>query len=296
MESIICCRDVTFYYDQQGERIPAIKNVNCDIHSGEFIAIIGSNGSGKSTLAKVFNALLIPDSGNVNVMGFNTHEKAHLWQVRQAVGMVFQNPDNQIVATIVEEDVAFGPENLGVPSLEIRQRVDQALEAVGMLAYKKHAPYLLSGGQKQRVAIAGVLAMQPKIIVLDEPTAMLDPIGRTEVLETIYKLNKEKGITVILITHHMQEVVQADRVLVMHQGEIALEGTPRKVFANPAMLKQYGLDAPAMTELAISLKQAGLAISPDILTVEEMVNILCQLKLKTSGMSIVKEVPSKLRH
>lgn len=293
MEAIISCKDISYNYNKQGENVPAIRNIQCNIYPGEFVAIIGSNGSGKSTLAKVFNALVLPDTGEVVVNGYNTSDKAHLWKIRQTVGMVFQNPDNQIVATIVEEDVAFGPENLGVPSGEIRQRVNDALEAVGMLAYKAHAPYLLSGGQKQRVAIAGVLAMHPNVIVLDEPTAMLDPIGRNEVLETIYKLNKEKGITVILITHHMQEVVQADRILVMNHGEIVLTGKPRDVFANPAVLKQYGLDAPAMTELAMILRQAGLPMSPDILTVEEMVNVLCQLKHKTSGTSTVKEAPLK---
>lgn len=256
----------------------ALDGINLEIKKGEFVAIIGHNGSGKSTLAKHFNAILLPDNGRVIVEGIDTRDNEHLWDIRSKVGMVFQNPDNQIVATIVEEDVAFGPENLGVPSEEIRKRVDDALKAVEMIDYAKHGPHLLSGGQKQRVAIAGVLAMKPSCIVLDEPTAMLDPSGRKEVLQTIKRLNKEEGITIVLITHFMEEAVEADRVVVISDGKVVLEGIPREVFKKVTLLKKLGLDVPQMMQLAHDLRKEGLDINEDILTIEEMVDALCQLK------------------
>lgn len=256
----------------------ALEGINLEIKKGEFVAIIGHNGSGKSTLAKHFNAILLPDNGRVIVEGIDTRDNEHLWAIRSKVGMVFQNPDNQIVATIVEEDVAFGPENLGVPSEEIRKRVDDALKAVEMIDYAKHGPHLLSGGQKQRVAIAGVLAMKPSCIVLDEPTAMLDPSGRKEVLQTIKRLNKEEGITIVLITHFMEEAVEADRVVVISDGKVVLEGIPREVFKKVTLLKKLGLDVPQMMQLAHDLRKEGLDINEDILTIEEMVDALCQLK------------------
>ncbi|MDO6353763.1 energy-coupling factor transporter ATPase [Caloramator sp. CAR-1] len=256
----------------------ALEGINLEIKKGEFVAIIGHNGSGKSTLAKHFNAILLPDNGRVIVEGIDTRDNEHLWDIRSKVGMVFQNPDNQIVATIVEEDVAFGPENLGVPSEEIRKRVDDALKAVEMIDYAKHGPHLLSGGQKQRVAIAGVLAMKPSCIVLDEPTAMLDPSGRKEVLQTIKRLNKEEGITIVLITHFMEEAVEADRVVVISDGKVVLEGIPREVFKKVTLLKKLGLDVPQMMQLAHDLRKEGLDINEDILTIEEMVDALCQLK------------------
>lgn len=256
----------------------ALDGINLEIKKGEFVAIIGHNGSGKSTLAKHFNAILLPDNGRVIVEGIDTRDNEHLWDIRSKVGMVFQNPDNQIVATIVEEDVAFGPENLGVPSEEIRKRVDDALKAVEMIDYAKHGPHLLSGGQKQRVAIAGVLAMKPSCIVLDEPTAMLDPSGRKEVLQTIKRLNMEEGITIVLITHFMEEAVEADRVVVISDGKVVLEGIPREVFKKVTLLKKLGLDVPQMMQLAHDLRKEGLDINEDILTIEEMVDALCQLK------------------
>lgn len=264
-------------HDNDVENI-VLKDIDIDVKDGEFVVIIGHNGSGKSTLAKNFNAILLPSHGKVFVDGIDTSDHKSLWDIRQRAGMVFQNPDNQLVATIVEEDVAFGPENLGVPSEEIRRRVDEALTAVHMMDYAKHGPHLLSGGQKQRIAIAGVLAMKPKCIVLDEPTAMLDPSGRIEVIETISRLNKEEGITIVLITHFMEEAVKADRVVVMDEGEIILNGTPSEVFSKVSELKKIGLDVPQMTELAYELNLAGLGIKEDILTIEEMVNEICRLK------------------
>ncbi|MEG0371279.1 MAG: energy-coupling factor transporter ATPase, partial [Clostridium sp.] len=253
-------------------------NVNVSIKKGEFVVILGHNGSGKSTLAKHFNAILLPKSGDVLVDGLNTKDEEKIWNIRQNAGMVFQNPDNQIVATIVEEDVAFGPENLGVSPDEIRLRVDDALTAVNMLEYKDHGPHLLSGGQKQRVAIAGVLAMKPKCIILDEPTAMLDPSGRREVISTIKRLNKEENITIVLITHYMEEAAEADRIIVMDLGKPVIEGTPREVFAEVEKLKKIGLDVPQMTELSYRLRQSGVALKKDILTIEEMVDEICRLK------------------
>lgn len=256
----------------------AVDGISMDVANGEFIAIVGHNGSGKSTLAKHFNALLLPTDGRVLVLSKDTKDVSALWDIRQTVGMVFQNPDNQIVANIVEEDVAFGPENLGVEPAEIRQRVDWALSAVEMSDFASYAPHMLSGGQKQRVAIAGILAMKPACIVLDEPTAMLDPSGRAEVLDTIRRLNKEEGITVILITHFMQEAAYADRVFVMDDGHLVLQGTPREVFSQIDKIRDLGLDVPQVTELAIKLKESGLDINTDVIFVEELVEELCRLQ------------------
>lgn len=258
------------YVDENGNDVRALDDVSFTIRRGEFVAIIGTNGSGKSTLAKHFNVLLQPTAGNVTVCGFDTLNDEHIWNIRQHVGMVFQNPDNQIVAAVVEEDVAFGPENLGVPSAEIRKRVDDALAAVNMTEYAEHGPHLLSGGQKQRIAIAGVLAMKPDCIVLDEPTAMLDPKGRLEVLETIHRLNKEEGITIVIITHFMEEAVTADRVVVMKNGVKLQEGTPREIFTQVDTLKDLGLDVPVAAEVASKLIQKGVDIPNDIITNDEL--------------------------
>jgi energy-coupling factor transport system ATP-binding protein len=252
----------------------AVKNLSLEIKKGEFLVVLGHNGSGKSTLAKLINGLITPTRGNVSVMGMNTLDPDKIWQIREKAGMVFQNPDNQIVATIVEEDVAFGPENLGVPQAELRTRVDEALKIVEMLEYKKHAPHLLSGGQKQRVAIAGILAMKPDCIILDEPTAMLDPTGRIEVMNTIKKLNKEENKTIVLITHYMDEAVEADRILVMKEGEIVMEGTPKEIFKQVDKVKEYGLDVPQVTELVYELRKEGYDIKEDILSIEELVELL----------------------
>ena len=258
------------YVDENGNDVRALDDVSLTIRRGEFVAIIGTNGSGKSTLAKHFNVLLQPTAGNVTVCGFDTLNDEHIWNIRQHVGMVFQNPDNQIVAAVVEEDVAFGLENLGVPSAEIRKRVDDALAAVNMTEYAEHGPHLLSGGQKQRIAIAGVLAMKPDCIVLDEPTAMLDPKGRLEVLETIHRLNKEEGITIVIITHFMEEAVTADRVVVMKNGVKLQEGTPREIFTQVDTLKDLGLDVPVAAEVASKLIQKGVDIPNDIITNDEL--------------------------
>ena len=258
------------YVDENGNDVRALDDVNLTIQRGEFVAIIGTNGSGKSTLAKHFNVLLQPTEGNVTVCGFDTLDDEHIWNIRQHVGMVFQNPDNQIVAAVVEEDVAFGPENLGVPSAEIRKRVDEALAAVNMTEYAEHGPHLLSGGQKQRVAIAGVLAMKPDCIILDEPTAMLDPKGRLEVLETIHRLNKEEGITIVIITHFMEEAVTADCVVVMKNGVKLQEGTPREIFTQVDTLKDLGLDVPVAAEVASKLIHKGVDIPNDIITNDEL--------------------------
>ena len=258
------------YVDENGNDVRALDDVSLSIGRGEFVAIIGTNGSGKSTLAKHFNVLLQPTEGTVTVCGFNTLDDEHIWNIRQHVGMVFQNPDNQIVAAVVEEDVAFGPENLGIPSAEIRKRVDDALAAVNMTEYAEHGPHLLSGGQKQRIAIAGVLAMKPDCIVLDEPTAMLDPKGRLEVLETIHRLNKEEGITIVIITHFMEEAVTADRVVVMKNGVKLQEGTPREIFTQVDKLKDLGLDVPVAAEVASKLIQKGVDIPNDIITNDEL--------------------------
>lgn len=254
----------------------ALACVNLSIAKGSFVAIIGTNGSGKSTLAKHLNGLLLPTDGQVLINGENTKDEQQLWQIRQQVGMVFQNPDNQIVAAMVEEDVAFGPENLGVPTEEIQQRVTEALAKVGMSEYRFHGPHLLSGGQKQRIAIAGVLAMKPACIVLDEPTAMLDPKGRREVMATVKQLHQQEGLTCILITHFMEEAVLADRVVVMESGKVVLDGTPAQIFSQVQKLKQLGLDVPVAAELADHLRQAGLSVAPEIITNEALVKELCR--------------------
>ena len=279
MNKMIECKNVVFKYST-GEEIEklAIDGLNLEVNEGEFLVVLGHNGSGKSTVAKHMNALLVPTEGTVIVNGLDTSDENNVWDIRATAGMVFQNPDNQLVATIVEEDVAFGPENLGVPPEEIRKRVYDALEKVGMSEYKKHAPHLLSGGQKQRVAIAGILAIQPKCIIFDEPTAMLDPSGRREVMENIKELNKKHGITVILITHYMDEAAQADRVVVMDKGKVIMEGIPRDIFSEVETMKKIGLDVPQVTEICYELKKAGINIEPKILNVNEMVNALCQLK------------------
>lgn len=263
------------YEDENGQTVYALKDISLEIQPGEFVAIIGTNGSGKSTLAKHFNVLLVPTEGTCEVLGMRTDDPANLWKIRQNVGMVFQNPDNQIVAAVVEEDVAFGPENLGVPPEEIRQRVSDALARVRMTAFAKHGPHLLSGGQKQRVAIAGILAMQSRCIVLDEPTAMLDPMGRKEVMDTIRQLNQE-GITVIIITHFMEEAVQAGRVIVIHHGEIKMDGMPREVFTHVDELLELGLDVPVPAELAARLRRKGIPLEGDIISKEELGDALCQ--------------------
>ena len=265
-------------HDEIEEVIHAVSGVDLDVEAGQFIAILGHNGSGKSTLAKQMNALLVPTGGTLWVKEMDTSQPENVWNVRQTAGMVFQNPDNQIIASLVEEDVGFGPENLGVPTEDIWKRVNQGLKSVGMLEYSHHSPNRLSGGQKQRVAIAGVMAMEPECIVLDEPTAMLDPNGRKEVIETVRQLNQEKKVTVILITHYMDEVVHADKVYVMDDGKIVLSGTPRQVFSQVEYLKQLRLDVPQVTELAYELRQSGVDVPEGILTIEELVESLERFK------------------
>ncbi len=280
---IIKAKDLVHEYirrDEEGnvESIQtALDKVSLDVKKGDFIAVLGHNGSGKSTLAKHINAILEPTEGSLWVDGFDTTDEKNIWDIRQRAGMVFQNPDNQIIASVVEEDVGFGPENIGVPTDEIWQRVEESLKAVGMLKYREHSPNKLSGGQKQRVAIAGVMAMQPECIVLDEPTAMLDPVGRKEVLEAVQALNREKGVTIILITHYMEEVVEADHVYVMDAGKVVMQGTPRSIFSQVERLKEYRLDVPQITLLAYELKKAGLDIPDGILTREELTEALEKL-------------------
>lgn len=280
---IIKAKDLVHEYirrDEEGnvESIQtALDKVSLDVKKGDFIAVLGHNGSGKSTLAKHINAILEPTEGNLWVDGFDTTDEKNIWDIRQRAGMVFQNPDNQIIASVVEEDVGFGPENIGVPTDEIWQRVEESLKAVGMLKYREHSPNKLSGGQKQRVAIAGVMAMQPECIVLDEPTAMLDPVGRKEVLEAVHELNRKKGVTIILITHYMEEVVDADHVYVMDAGKVVMQGTPRSIFSQVERLKEYRLDVPQITLLAYELKKAGLDIPDGILTREELTEALKKL-------------------
>ena len=280
---IIKAKDLVHEYirrDEEGnvESIQtALDKVSLDVKKGDFIAVLGHNGSGKSTLAKHINAILEPTEGSLWVDGFDTTDEKNIWDIRQRAGMVFQNPDNQIIASVVEEDVGFGPENIGVPTDEIWQRVEESLKAVGMLKYREHSPNKLSGGQKQRVAIAGVMAMQPECIVLDEPTAMLDPVGRKEVLEAVHALNREKGVTIILITHYMEEVVEADHVYVMDAGKVVMQGTPRSIFSQVERLKEYRLDVPQITLLAYELKKAGLDIPDGILTREELTEALKKL-------------------
>lgn len=276
MSEAVKISDLRFSYPSQTKEAPLriFDGLNLTIEEGTFVAVLGHNGCGKSTLAKHLNAILLPEGGSVSVFGMDTKDEALLLEIRRTVGMVFQNPDNQMVANVVEEDVAFAPENLGVPSEEIRRRVDDALKAVGMYDYRKHAPHLLSGGQKQRIAIAGVIAMQPRCIVLDEPTAMLDPHGREEVIRTVERLNKEKGITVVLITHHMTEAIRADRVIVMDQGKVLLDGTPKQVFTQVERLKAVGLSVPATTQLLYELNKAGCNLPPDALSTEECAQAL----------------------
>ena len=269
------------YSSDDSEEQSALYDINIKINDGEFVAILGKNGSGKSTLAKHFNSILLPSGGKVYVDGMDTSDESLMWNIRSNTGMVFQNPDNQIVATVVEEVVAFAAENLSVPSAEIRKRVDKALQAVGMFEYRKHAPHLLSGGQKQRVAIAGVIAMEPKTIIFDEPTAMLDPSGRKEVLKTIIDLNRKHGITIVLITHNMDEAVCADRVIVMNDGRVLCDDKPHKVFSDVENIKNIGLDVPQVTYLAYLLKKKGIDIKNDILTEQEFIEEfmkLCQSK------------------
>ena len=260
---------------EEGKTFDALKDVTAQIKKGEFTAIIGTNGSGKSTLARHLNALLIPTEGELIVEGMRTSDAGRVWDIRQKVGMVFQNPDNQLVAAVVEEDVAFGPENLGVPPEEIRERVDLALEKVGMTSYREQAPSMLSGGQKQRVAIAGVLAMKPDCIVLDEPTAMLDPKGRKDVMDTIHELNKTEGITIVLITHFMEEAVTADHILVIDRGVLKMEGTPREIFSQADKVTEIGLDVPVPADLARRLRKKGMAVSEKCMTDEELGEALC---------------------
>ena len=269
-------RNVSHTFEtEEGKSFEALKNITAQIRKGGFTAIIGTNGSGKSTLARHLNALLLPTEGELLVDGMNTSDESAVWKIRQKVGMVFQNPDNQLVAAIVEEDVAFGPENLGVPPGEIRERVEQALQKVGMTAYRGQAPSMLSGGQKQRIAIAGVLAMQPDCIVLDEPTAMLDPKGRAEVMATIHELNEKEGITIVLITHFMEEAVTADRVMVIDRGVLQMDGTAREVFSQADKLTEIGLDVPVAADLSRRLRKAGMAVSENCMTDEELGEALC---------------------
>ena len=277
-DNIITLEHVTFQYNkEEGTPVQVLKDISLDIQAGSFVAVLGHNGCGKSTLAKHMNAILLPSGGTVYVNGIDTRSDEQWMEVRRTVGMVFQNPDNQIVSNVVEEDVAFAPENLGVPSEEIRRRVDKALKIVGMSAYSTHAPHLLSGGQKQRVAIAGIIAMEPKCIVLDEPTAMLDPIGRQEVLETIVKLNREQGTTVVLITHHMDEAAQADRLIVMNDGSVIADGHPKTVFQQVEELKGVGLTVPDTIALLYQLRQAGVDVPLDALSVEECAAAIAQV-------------------
>ncbi len=278
-ETVIEIKDLRFSYEEEeGKKSDEVlKGINLSVKRGEFLAVLGHNGSGKSTLAKHLNCILMPSSGSVVIEGMDTSNEKLLYDIRQKVGMVFQNPDNQLVATIVEEDVAFAPENLGVPPQEIRQRVDYALDAVNMKKFAGHAPHMLSGGQKQRIAIAGVLAMKPRVIVMDEPTAMLDPHGRYEVMETIKKLNREENITVVLITHFMEEAAQADRVVVMDHGQTVMEGTPKEVFSHVSELKKIGLDVPQTTELTHMLAEVFPEIDTDVLSVDECVDCIMNL-------------------
>ncbi len=281
---IIRAKEVGYSYkrlNDQGEVESvrqALNNITLDVAAGDFIAILGHNGSGKSTLAKHFNAILAPNEGTLWVDGKDSRQPENVWDIRRTAGMVFQNPDNQIISGVVEEDVGFGPENMGVPTEEIWRRVEESLRAVGMYKFRRHSPNKLSGGQKQRVAIAGVVAMRPKCIVLDEPTAMLDPTGRKEVLKTVGVLNKKEGMTIILITHYMEEVVSADKVFVMDQGEVVMEGTPREIFSQVERLKSYRLDVPQVTLLAYELRKQGIPLPEGVLTNEELVEALCRVR------------------
>ena len=287
-ELFIHAKDLWCSYDEDGQRVPVLRGITLDINRGEYVAILGHNGSGKSTFAKLLNGILEPYAGELTVAGIDLSSPDltddDIYSLRREVGMVFQNPDNQLVATIVEEDVAFGPENLGIPSQEIRRRVDGALATVGMSDYARHEPHRLSGGQKQRVAIAGLIAMQPSCMIFDESTAMLDPVGRREVIETFEKLNREQGITVLTITHYMNEAARADRVIVIDDGRILADGTPREIFADPDKLKQAGLDVPQCTSLIHGLRSKGFALDGEPITPEECADIICRaLKEKKNG-------------
>ena len=273
---IIQTEKLVFSYEPESDEEPILKSLDIGIESGSFVAVLGHNGSGKSTFAKHLNGILLPTGGKVWIDGMDSADEEKLLEIRRTVGMVFQNPDNQIVANVVEDDVAFGPENMGIPSEEIRLRVDEALKDVGMYEYRTHAPHILSGGQKQRVAIAGIVAMRPRCIVLDEPTAMLDPAGRREVLETVHRLNRELGITVVLITHHMDECIEADRLIIMSDGEIVADGTPREVFPQVELMRANGLDVPATVGLMYELNKLGYDLPLDALTVEECADALYQ--------------------
>lgn len=286
-KTVIEIKDLRFSYDdgEADNTIPVLKGVDLCVKKGEFLAILGHNGSGKSTLAKHLNAIFVPDSGSVTVEGMDTSDDSVLYDIRQKVGMVFQNPDNQLVATIVEEDVAFAPENLGIEPDEIRKRVDYALDAVNMTRFAQHAPHMLSGGQKQRIAIAGVLAMKPDILVMDEPTAMLDPVGRQEIMKTVKKLNKEENITVIMITHFMEEAALADRIVVMDHGEAVMEGTPKDIFSQVEKVKKIGLDVPQTTELLHCMKKSGIGIRDDILTIDECVDEIMSVFKAKGGVA-----------
>ena len=292
--NIVEGKNLEFEYvrmDEKGQvesTVKAVDGVDLAVKAGDFIAILGHNGSGKSTLAKHINAILVPTEGTLYVDGKDTRDESKVWEIRQAAGMVFQNPDNQIIGTIVDEDVGFGPENMGLPREEIWKRVEKSLKAVGMWEYRSHSPNKLSGGQKQRVAIAGVVAMRPKCIVLDEPTAMLDPNGRKEVIETVRELNRTQGVTVILITHYMEEVIHADRVIVMDDGKIVMQGTPREIFSQVEKLKSYRLDVPQVTLLAYELKQAGLDLPDGILSVKELTEALerCRKEMRSEKTDV----------
>ena len=292
--NIVEGKNLEFEYvrmDEKGQvesTVKAVDGVDLAVKAGDFIAILGHNGSGKSTLAKHINAILVPTEGTLYVDGKDTRDESKVWEIRQAAGMVFQNPDNQIIGTIVDEDVGFGPENMGLPREEIWKRVEKSLKAVGMWEYRSHSPNKLSGGQKQRVAIAGVVAMRPKCIVLDEPTAMLDPNGRKEVIETVRELNRTQGVTVILITHYMEEVIHADRVIVMDDGKIMMQGTPREIFSQVEKLKSYRLDVPQVTLLAHELKQAGLDLPDGILSVKELTEALerCRKEMRSEKTDV----------
>ncbi len=285
-QPIISAQDIYFEYrnEEDGTAVPVLKGIGLAIHDGEFVAVLGHNGSGKSTFAKHCNAILLPTGGEMVVAGINTKDEDRLFDIRQNVGMVFQNPDNQIVATIVEEDVAFALENMGVEPSEIRRRVDEALKQVGMYEYREHAPHQLSGGQKQRVAIAGILAMRPRCIVLDEPTAMLDPQGRREVMKTIRQLNRDFGTTVVLITHYMDEAAVSDRVVIIDSGNVLKDGTPKEVFQEVELLKSVGLDVPQVTELIYELRKEGVDLPQDILTEEECYEVIKSLFIKEGGV------------
>ncbi len=278
MDNIIQVKNVTFKYSDNDSEIAAIEEISMDIPQGSFVSIIGHNGSGKSTLAKNLNGLFLPTEGVVLVDGMDTTDEEKMWDIRCTAGMVFQNPDNQMVATIVEEDVAFGLENMGVPTNEIKERVKEALETVGMTKFAKNSPNYLSGGQKQRVSIAGVLAMKPQVIIFDEVTAMLDPLGRQDILDTAKKLNKDYGITIINITHYMEEAIESDMIYVMNDGKCVAQGTPRKLFEKVGFLKEIGLTVPLVTDLAHRLNQSGVDIPCNLLTMEELTEALCRLK------------------